>query len=407
MVNDKPLAENRLGRAVSRVAVLPSPSILALPRSIRWPWSYSREDSRDLRLDLLRGFAAFAMVVDHLGGASYLYTFTGGNGFFVSAAEAFIFISGLVAGIVYRSLMIKKGFRAAATKMLQRAWTLYKLTVALSLLFAAASIWLQLPWAQELQVANPLAFALDILTLRQTLYLTDVPLLYTLLMALAPVGLWLLSKNRAAILMAISGALWLAFQIDPAGANLPWTIQNNPTFHFAAWQLLFFGALTIGYYRKELARRFGRLPWPQLMILFAALFGLLLQLYQVKEIALPNLLPGVDTAALLNGLFLKSSVAAGRLVAVGIVFPLAYLVVTYFWRPIELALGWILLPLGQNALYVYAVHVGLMALVYGIVPHLPWDLQMMGPVNTSMQLGLIVLIWGMVQRRVLFSVIPR
>src|ERR671939_252994 len=64
-------------------------------------WRYAAEGKRDLRLDFLRGFGGFAMVVDHLGGDSWLYALTGGNRFLVSAAEGFVFISGAVAGIVY------------------------------------------------------------------------------------------------------------------------------------------------------------------------------------------------------------------------------------------------------------------------------------------------------------------
>ena len=57
-------------------------------RSLR-AWRYEG-GKRDLRLDLLRGFAVFAMVVDHIGGPfSPFYLITGGNRFFVSAAEAY------------------------------------------------------------------------------------------------------------------------------------------------------------------------------------------------------------------------------------------------------------------------------------------------------------------------------
>ena len=50
--------------------------------------------SRDLRLDLLRGYAVFAMVIDHVAGASPLYLLSGGNRFSTSAAEGFVFLSG-------------------------------------------------------------------------------------------------------------------------------------------------------------------------------------------------------------------------------------------------------------------------------------------------------------------------
>src|SRR5438105_2505860 len=72
-------------------------------RTLLGSWRYV-EAKRDLRLDLLRGFAAFAMIVDHVGPveSSWLAFLTGANRFCVSAAEAFVFISGFVMGMVYR-----------------------------------------------------------------------------------------------------------------------------------------------------------------------------------------------------------------------------------------------------------------------------------------------------------------
>src|SRR5258708_31816194 len=91
---------------------------------------------RDLRVDLLRGFCIFAMVVDHFGGDSWLYAVTGGNRFYVSAAEGFIFISGFIVGQAYRAKRDRSGLPAAMTEALRRARTLYIATVALTLIFS-------------------------------------------------------------------------------------------------------------------------------------------------------------------------------------------------------------------------------------------------------------------------------
>src|SRR5215212_9874515 len=85
---------------------------------------------RDPRLDLLRGFCVFAMIVDHIGGSSWLYALTGGNRGPVTAAEGFVFLSGLVLGIVSRRRVMRDGLGAAIRSALGRAWTLYGLTVA-------------------------------------------------------------------------------------------------------------------------------------------------------------------------------------------------------------------------------------------------------------------------------------
>src|SRR5690242_2839677 len=88
-------------------------------------WHYEG-GRRDLRLDLMRGFAAFAMIADHIGGrGSWLYALTGGNDFFVSAAEAFVFISGAVMGIVYLHVLETQGLTAMLMKTLHRTKQLY------------------------------------------------------------------------------------------------------------------------------------------------------------------------------------------------------------------------------------------------------------------------------------------
>src|SRR5688572_24749331 len=99
-------------------------------------WSYNGGE-RDVRLDLIKGFAAFVMIADHISGNSFLKPLTGGDKFLVSAAEVFVFISGALMGIVYNRLIAKCGVVAAMRKALHRGAKLYLLTVVLTLAFAA------------------------------------------------------------------------------------------------------------------------------------------------------------------------------------------------------------------------------------------------------------------------------
>ena len=78
---------------------------------------YITAQGRDLRIDLLRGFFVLAMIVDHVRGASPLYLLTGSNRFFVSAAEGFILLSGLMAGFIYRRVVARDGLAAAVRKV--------------------------------------------------------------------------------------------------------------------------------------------------------------------------------------------------------------------------------------------------------------------------------------------------
>jgi hypothetical protein len=364
-------------------------------------------DKRDLRLDLLRGFAVLVMVVDHFGGSSWLYLITGGNGFFVSGAEAFIFISGLVVGMVYGGIALKTGIRAAQIKALQRAWTLYKLAVVLTLLFAAFSVTFGLEWAKDLNIRDPLTFTFNVATLRQTMYLTDVTLMYTLLMFAAAGGLWLVYKGHSGLLLAGSGALWLAFQLAPARIQVPWPVDGNTTFNFAAWQLLFFVAMVIGYHRDAITRKLSAMPRLPYLMFSGLLMAWLVSLYSTHGALLARLMPEAFVQQFMQEFFLKSSLAPGRLIASFVVFQFAYLAVTLWWKPIWAALGWLLMPLGQNALYAYTMHVVVIGLFYAALPHLSVNVTAMGTLNTSLQLLALLAIWGMIQRQFLFRIVPR
>src|SRR5215467_8554977 len=152
---------------------------------------------RDLRVDLLPGFCIFAMVVDHFGGDSWLYAITGGNRFYVSAAEGFIFVSGFIMGQAYRAKRDRSGLPAAMGDALKRARTLYLATVAMTLIFSAhflntdITLWtgrdfgLGIDSWQEITVAA--------LTLHYTYHGTDILAMYTLLLMMSPLILLLLT----------------------------------------------------------------------------------------------------------------------------------------------------------------------------------------------------------------------
>jgi hypothetical protein len=370
-------------------------------------WYYPAAEKRDLRLDLLRGFAVLVMVVDHFGGASWLYLITGNNSFFTSGAEAFVLISGMVVGIVYGGIARREGLRAAVVKALLRAWTLYRLTVVMTLAFAAISDVFQLPWAKGFDLGNPLTFTLNVILLRQTYYLADIPLLYTLLIAFAPVGLWLLRKQRTALLVIGSFVVWAGFQYLNAEQIVIMPIVGNTTFHPAAWQLIFFWAMAFGYHRQAIAARLSAVPRWSFFSFSVLLFFWLLHLYSTQTKVLAKLYPWVDIQTIAHELFNKSTVAPGRILATVIVFQFGYLLLTFFWKPFWAAVGWFFTPLGQNSLYSYTMHVVIIGAFYVILPYLPGNVQAMGTINTALQLGVLFLLWWLIRRQFAFDIVPR
>ncbi len=382
-------------------------SVQARLPSVLKDWRYPAHEKRDRRLDLLRGFAVLVMVVDHFGGSSWLYLITGNNNFFTSGAEAFVLISGMVVGMVYGAIALRDGLGVAVRKALERAWTLYKLTVVLTVLFAVLSVVFELPWARDTELGDPLLFLANVILFRQTYYLADIPMMYTLLMAVAPIGLWLLYKKRTRLLVVLSFAVWAGYQYVNAQQILIMPIIGNTTFHPAAWQMIFFGAMAVGYHRDVVWARLGRLSAWRYFAFSSLLFVWLIHLYTTEIPLLARLYPGIDMKAVVDELFAKSTVAPGRVVASVIVFQFAYLLVTLFWKPVWSAIGWFFTPLGQNSLYGYTMHVVIIGLFYVLLPYLPGHITERGLINTSLQLGVLFLLWIMIRRQFAFDIVPR
>ena len=369
-------------------------------------WGYVAEEGRDLRIDLLRGLAVLAMVIDHLAGPSKLYLLTGGNRFYTSAAEGFIFLSGLTVGLVYRRTAEQKGLATAIRRLVERAWMLYILAVGLTLVMLPISEILNLPWAAAIREGTPLQIVWAIFSLHQTYYLVDVLTLYVLLMLVAPLALFLLCEHRTWVLLGTSWLIWAGFQLFPHQTDLPWTIAGNNLFYLSSWQALFFTAMAIGYHRQRVEKAVPHSWRTPLLVAsgmgFAALVALYCSQTAVLEAVLERLPNGLNwsVADLEDWLFAKGDVRPGRVLASAVVFGFLFQLTTVFWVPIRRGLGWLLLPLGQNALYSYSTHV-VVALCLGIISSL---LQVSSGawMNMTIQLSSIGLIWLAIRQRVLY-----
>jgi fucose 4-O-acetylase-like acetyltransferase len=368
---------------------------------------------RDLRVDLLRGFCIFAMVVDHFGGDSWLYSITGGNRFYVSAAEGFIFISGFIMGQAYRAKRDRSGLPAAMNEALRRARTLYLATVALTLVFSVLYLYTDIAlWTGRdfgLGIDSPQEIAVAAVTLHYTYHGTDILAMYTLLLAAAPITLLLLSVGDWYWVLLPSWLVWLVYQVYPEEAAIPWYIRHGENFPLAAWQVLFVTGNVLGFYRGALTAWLHR--FPRLRV-FGVAVGLAITL------ALISLAWGAQNGAqfgffdidpnVLNESFFKVPLRPWRIVAFMSVAIVAYTSATYLWVPIRRALGWLMLPLGQAALYSYIVHFFLILLVYNLAPLLT---SLAGEPSADLfvpilQIAVVLLLWALVRRRVLFGIIP-
>jgi hypothetical protein len=202
---------------------------------------------------------------------------------------------------------------------------------------------------------------------------------------------------------------WLAYQIYPEDAAVPWYIRHGENFPIAAWQVLFVTGHVLGFYREALTawlQRFRRLRVVMVALGVAVTLTLISLAWGVEsgaQFAFFDLDPNV-----LDETFFKVPLRPWRLVAFLSVAIVAYTSATYLWVPIRRLLGWLMLPLGQAALYSYIVHFFLILLVYNLVPwfsELPWE-PSQAVFTPMLQIAVVLLLWGLVTKRVLFGIIP-
>jgi hypothetical protein len=201
----------------------------------------NRSRSRSVLIDFLRGLCLVVMTVDHLP-ETLIKKFTlQGFGFF-SAAECFVFLSGLVAGRVYGQIAITKGSAVLRQRALRRAVFLYLANAVLMTLMILA--------AREGLVTLGRGFYPDwslwskILLFLASPVNADILRMYCIFFLLLPGVLWALMNDRFYYMAAISGCLWLAASLGYGMTALP---AGTGYFDLMSWQLLFVAGICFGF----------------------------------------------------------------------------------------------------------------------------------------------------------------
>lgn len=203
---------------------------------------------RDLRLDLFRGIANWAIFLDHIPNNVVNWITTRNYGF-SDAADLFVFISGYTASFVYAKMMLDRGFVVGATRLFKRVWQLYVAHVVLFVIYIAAIGYVAQRYSDveiinEFNVAglieNPIQTLVHGLLLSFKPLNLDVLPLYIVLMAFFPPVLWMMLRKPDLTMLA---SLCLYF----AARHYGWNLRGYPAgewyFDPFTWQVLFmFGA---------------------------------------------------------------------------------------------------------------------------------------------------------------------
>ena len=393
-------------------------------------WSYIDEEStRDLRIDFMRGFVFLILFTTHFNYFSW-FTLIGWERFgVVSSAETFILLAGVVTGTVYGKKFRSGGLSSIITKLFTRAWALYKIALLVALSIALLHL---IPNLNTQAVTNfidengkafPLYPSADkgfIYSLAYIIFLKAGPHqfqiigLYMVLFLITPIIFWSIQEGKLRALLLLS---WLSYicnffipETEPGTAEIRLTgAQFEFAFPLLAWQFLFVHGVAIGYYRKKIIDFFSRkigyvvIALCFLLTIFFLFFTLNNPLDKIPEWAKFSIISPETFDWWYQNFFLKYNLGPGRLVNNFVLMVTIYTLLTITWKPINFSLGWLLIPLGQESLYVFFIHVYLIILIENT------SLSKINNawINTLTHIGILLLCWIMVKKKFLFRWIPR
>lgn len=364
---------------------------------------------RDPRLDFFRGLALVMIFINHVPG-NPLEMFTNRNFGFSDAAEGFVFMSGMAAGMAYPTAFVRLPLWRAVLKCWGRAWTLYSVHLVITMISLAimlgAAYWFGAekmwginnvgPWMK-----SPVQATIGIATLgHQFGYLNILPM-YAVLLLMTPVMILVAQRN---IWVMLGGSFLLWIITGETRLNIP-AFPNDGGWFFNpfAWQFLFAIGLAAGMRLKSGERLVPNLPWLKwttLVILVLILAWMKIDIVQNGGRAGLSFLRNLGFPFYVTE-FDKTFLAVPRLLHILV---LVYFLSTQYWV-IQLSASrwvWPIELMGRYGLACFALGTVLSILGQSIKASLiydPWIFDM-GYVflGLALQVGLARIKWQLAQR---------
>lgn len=342
-------------------------------------------------LDHLRGFFIVVIIIDHLSRWPSIWgLFTGKAWLWVTAAEGFVAISGLLVGYVRGYKNRELPFKEVTRKLWARAGLLYLWSIIATLVY---TIFL---WYVPLQGGAPGhpipagewgTLIWNTITLQNTWVWVHFLTLYALFLAAAPLAVWLLRQRKAWIVALLSTALLV----------LGWQLQSEAL----QWQFLFFIPVIIGFYLEPIlnwwkghTRKTRRIVASSIVITTLATIAL-----SVITTFYPALFP---YSAFLNAQFDKETISIWRALIAFTWFTGLLFIFWFFRRGIHTYIGWLLRPIGTHSLTAYIVH-GVALIIISALTTNGENIV----INSLLGAAAIMIVWGILKIPHINKIIPR
>lgn len=386
-------------------------------------WRYTVPGRRDLRIDMLRGIALVMMVVAHTEVMSLFNILTWERFGLTTGAEGFVILSGFMLGMLNRQRLQKEVLLTLSWNLWRRAFKIYQVNIVIILIILLLSY---LPWINTFEVSHFVdrysgtAWSLFpttpqiketwfniILFLQIGPHQTQILGLYICLLLISPVYLWFLHAGRVAWLVVLSLAIYISYQLWPVRLT---DAEFEFAFPMMAWQLIYVLGMSCGWYKDELMSLARTLPGRlviSLMVLFALGMMFIAQNHTnpfMPPGLLMHVIPPADFNWFYHTLAAKNGLGPFRVLNDFCLIVTVYLVLTLCWHPLERALGWFLIPLGQHSLYTFIIHVFVVLAVSQIVHFDLWQQAWLR--NTLIHAVALGVLWWMAKKEIGGRFIP-
>ncbi|WMT12670.1 OpgC domain-containing protein [Serratia fonticola] len=384
---------------------------------------YVAETRRDLRIDMLRGIALVMMVVAHTEVLSILNVVTWERFGLTTGAEGFVILSGFMIGYLKRRQLQTEPMLTVAYSLLRRAVTLYIVNVVFIVSILILS---QLRFIDTFEVTHftdrfsdtsysmfPVneqvreAWFNEVIFLQIGPHQTQILGLYFYLLLISPVILWLLNEKKGRGLLLLSVAAYIFYQFSRVRVT---SAEFEFAFPLLAWQLIFVMGMCCGWYKEEIFSLSKTQAGKGIltgMVTFALVMMFVAQNH-TNPFLPPKIMMHFIVPANFNWFYqtfaAKNELGPLRIANDFCLIITMYLLLTRYWMPINRLLGWFLIVLGQNSLYVFIVHVYVILFTTQFVTFNLWEKRWV--FNTFVHLSVLMVLWLMARYGVMRKIIP-
>jgi hypothetical protein len=316
------------------------------------------KSERILTFDLLRGYFLAVILFNHLEYyPSGLELFTGKSILYVSTAEGFFAVSGIVLGIVRGRKLINQPLSTAIKLLWKRAFQLYLTSIVLTLLFTiVGQFFLNNPglkYGIYTDWSNWADLVWQTITLHYTYGWADFLRMYAVFLFFTPLAVWLLRKGWWYIVLTLSLLVWSLY---------PFFASDVATAQLFSWQLIFFGGFVIGFYWQDIIAQWRKLTINTRRLIgwsFVSAFAVTVLATSILVFSQWSSIPFSEQLTAWHHIieqgFEKDRLPLPRILLGIIWFWGAFYLFRRFESWIMKYLGWLLLPLGTHSLYVYTL----------------------------------------------------